>query len=310
MAEKDAGAHMMTNEHSHLDSALVRPRRRAPWIVVPAILGGLIGATLAASVTPVYKTEALVGVAPQRMSGSNAPTTRGEIAHVAQRMWQSIVSRTRLERLIEEFDLYREERLEGMDPRDIIEKMRTHVELRVAAAQRDDAAAFRIAFTGADPGTVMRVTERLTALLVQAHQRERAAAAEGTYEFLSGRLKETRSRLGEKSAELRAATVHRQPEAEPLAIELDVLQAAFSDLSSKTEEARLAAEREGGEQLVILEPARLPVRPIAPDWRAYVGGGAAAGLAAGLLLLAISSTRYRRDSDHAEAAASDAAPSS
>jgi hypothetical protein len=236
--------------------------------------------------------------------------TSGEIAHAAQRMWQSIATRTRLEHLMEEFDLYKEERVRGTDRQGIIETMRKHVEVRVAMYERGDVAAFRIGFTGADPRTVMQVTERLTALLIQEHRDDRRLVAEGTYDFLSGRVKVMRSRLGERSAQLRAATAQRQPEAEPLAIELEVLQATFSDLSSKTEEARLATERDAGGQFVILEPARLPERPIAPDWRAYVGGGAAAGLAAGLLLLVFGPTRSRRESDHAEAAASDAAPPS
>jgi uncharacterized protein involved in exopolysaccharide biosynthesis len=288
---------MTTNDLSQAEFTTVRPRRWAPWILVPAILGGLVGVALATSVTPIYKAEALVGVAPQRTAGSQVPTTSSEIAQVAQRMWQSIVSRTRLERLIDEFDLYKEQRVQGADRQEIIETMRTHVELRVAASERGDAAAFRIAFTGPDPGTVMRVTERLTELLIRAHLGDRRIVAEGTHTFLSGRLEATRARLDEKSAQLRAATAQRQPEAEPLAIELEVLQATFSDLSLKTEEARLATEPDAGGQLVILEPARLPERPIAPDWRAYVGSGAAAGLAVGLLLLVASSDRHRRESD-------------
>jgi uncharacterized protein involved in exopolysaccharide biosynthesis len=287
---------MTTSDLSHPESTTGR-RRGWALILAPAILGGLVGVALATSVTPIYKAEALVGVAPQRMAGSQAPTTSSEFAQVAQRMWPSIVSRTRLERLIDEFDLYKEQRVQGADRQQIIETMRTHVELHVAASERGDAAAFRIAFTGPDPGTVMRVTERLTELLIRAHLGDRRIVAEGTHAFLSGRLEATRARLGEKSAQLRAATAERQPEAEPLAIELEVLQATFSDLSSKTEEARLAMERDAGGQLVILDPARVPERPIGPDWRASVGGGAGLGVAVGLLLLVARSDRHRRESD-------------
>ena len=285
---------MTTNDHSPPESTTGR-RRGWAWLLVPTLLGALIGGALAARVTPVYRSEALVGVAPQRITAPPSSTAIeiGQAVHLA---WQSMASRTRLLRIIEEFDLYKEERLSGADPREIVETMRKNVALSAAQGD-DDAVAFRIGFTATDPATAMRVAERLTEVLIREHQRDRETMAEGTYEFLSGRLTDMHSRLAEKGKQLHAARERQQPEAETLAIELDVLQATFTDLSAKTEESRLAATREGregGAHLVILDPARLPERPLAPDWRAYVGGGAAAGVAVGILLLPLGPTRYRR----------------
>jgi uncharacterized protein involved in exopolysaccharide biosynthesis len=279
---------------------------------VPAILGAVIGGALAARVTPVYRSEALLRVVPQRTPESLVPsTTSTEIGNRLQMMWMVIASRTRLEHLIQEFDLYKEERRKGGDRREIVEHMLKNVEMNVAANERGDAVAFRIGFIGTEPGTVMRVAERLTAAAIQENLRVREQLAEGTHDFLTARLEDTRPRLVEKNKQLRAARDKRQPEAETLAIELEVLQTTFRDLSAKTEESRIAAERQGGQsggELTLLEPARLPERPIAPDWRKYIGGGAGAGVAVGVLVLLLGPTRSvrkRRESLHAEAAAPD-----
>ena len=118
-----------------------------------------------------------------------------------------------------------------------------------------------------------------------------------------------------QNKQLRAAKEKGQPEAETLAIEYEVLQTTFKDLLAKIEESRIAANlerRQIGEQFKLLDPARLPERPIAPDWREYVGIGAGAGAAIGVLVLLLGptrSSRKRRETPHAEAPASDGSPS-
>ncbi len=307
---------MSTNDdHARPESGAARRRRWTSWILGPAILGAVIGGALAARVTPVYRSETLLRVVPQQISESLVPpATSAEPDGRFQMISQAIMSRTRLERLIEEFDLYKEERRRGADLQEIVENMRRNVETNVAVNERGDAVAWRIGFTGTEPGTVMRVAERLTALVVQENSRIRARLAEGAHDFLAARLGDTRPRLVEKDKQLRAAREKRQPESETLAIELEVLQTTFKDLSAKTEESRMTAELEGrqsGGELTLVEPARLPERPIAPDWREYVGRGAGAGVAAGVLVLLLGPTRSfrkRRESLHAEAA-SDESPS-
>jgi len=100
-----------------------------------------------------------------------------------------------------------------------------------------------------------------------------------------------------------------------LAIEYEVLRTTFKDLLTKMQESRMAANlerRQGGEQFRILDAARVPERPIAPDWRQYVGIGAGAGAAIGVLALLLGprkSLRRRRETPHAETPAADGLPS-
>ena len=81
------------------------------WILVPAVLGGVIGAVVAARATPVYQSETLILVVPQRISESyvrSAVSTK--ISDRLHTITQQVLSRTRLERILQDFALYQDER--------------------------------------------------------------------------------------------------------------------------------------------------------------------------------------------------------
>ena len=97
-------------------------------------------------------------------------------------------------------------------------------------------------------------------------------------------------------------------ESEWLAIsrDYDTQQAAYKDLLSKSEQARLSANlerRQVGEQFRILDPARVPVKPIGPKRLQITGIGTVMGLALGVLLAALLELRdstFRTELDIAE----------
>ena len=230
-----------------------------------------------------------------------------KISDRLQSISQPILSRTRLERIIQDFDLYAEERRSGGNLEELVDTMRKNVEVTI-----EQGDTFRVGFVGTQPRTVMKVAERLASLFIQENLRDREVLSEGTNQFLLAMLDDTRGRLVEKNRQLRAIEHPgaRNPEAEPLAIEYEVLQTTFKDLLAKIEEARIAQNlerRQIGEQFKLLDPARLPEYPIAPDWRHYVGIGAGAGAATGLLVLLLGATtplRGRPRDPQAEAPAS------
>ena len=301
----------MNNEFHQSDTRPPATRRIGwiAWILIPAILGAVIGAAVAARTKPLYRSDTRILVVPQRVPESyvrSSVTTN--LRDRLQSISQQILSRTRLERTINDFDLYKEERRTGV-MEEIVDRMRKNIEVKV-----EDGDTFAVAFIGTDPRTVMKVTERLTSLFIEENLRDREVLAEGTSQFLTAQLEDVRRRLVEQNKQLRAAREKGQPEAETLAIEYEVQQATFKELLAKIEESRLAANlerRQIGEQFKLLDPARLPERPIAPDWRRAVAIGAGAGAAIGLLVLLLGptkSSRKRLETPDAEAPASDRSP--
>lgn len=298
----------MNNEFNQSDSrpAAVRRIGWKAWILIPTILGAVIGATVAARTKALYRSDTVILVVPQRVPESyvrSALTTK--LSDRLQSISQQVLSRTRLERIINEFDLYKEERRAGV-MEEIVDRMRKNIEMKVEGGD-----TFAVGFIGTDPRTVMKVTERLASLFIEENLRDRETLAEGTNQFLLAQLEGARRRLVETNKQVRAAKEKGLPEAETLAIEYEVQQTTFKDLLTKIDESRIAANlerRQIGEQFKLLDPARLPERPIAPDWRQYVGVGAGAGAAIGVLVLLLGPTtslRKRRETPDADAPASD-----
>jgi hypothetical protein len=68
------------------------------------------------------------------------------------------------------------------------------------------------------------------------------------------------------------------------------LQNVYTTLLTKKEDSKMAANmerRQGGEQFRLLEPARLPERPVSPNRPLITFFGIVAGAAFGLLLIAL-----------------------
>jgi uncharacterized protein involved in exopolysaccharide biosynthesis len=279
-------------------------------MLIPAILGAVIGAGVAARTTPLYRSDARILVVPQRVPESYVRSTvTTNLRDRLQSISQQILSRTNLERIMQDFDLYKEERRTGI-MEDIVDRMRKNIEVNV-----EDGGTFAVGFIGTDPRTVMKVTDRVTSLFIEENLRDREVLAEGTDQFLFAQSEAARRRLVDTNERMRTAKEKGLPEAETLAIEYEVQRATFKDLLGKIEESHMAANlerRQIGEQFKLIDPARVPERPIAPDWRQYVGIGAGAGAAIGLLVLLLGSAnspRKRLETPDTAAPASDGSPS-
>jgi len=93
----------------------------------------------------------------------------------------------------------------------------------------------------------------------------------------------------------------RESDLVELTRDYNTLQTTYQSLLAKREESNLAANLERrsiGEQFRILDPARVPERPFSPNQLMITAGGAAGGLALGLLLVGLGI--YRKSSFEAE----------
>ena len=82
----------------------------------------------------------------------------------------------------------------------------------------------------------------------------------------------------------------RQSELTALLRDYDIVATQYKDLLTNSKAAEMSEDlerRQGGEQFRLVEEARVPQRPASPNRPLIVGGGAAAGLALGLGLLAL-----------------------
>jgi polysaccharide chain length determinant protein (PEP-CTERM system associated) len=170
------------------------------WIIlIPFVIASIAAGAYAWHLPNRYVSETLILVVPQRVPESyvrSTVTTR--IEDRLQSISQQILSRTRLERVINDFQLYQRER-QNQVLEDIVERMRADIEVQIVKGD-----AFRVSYVSDNPRSAMRVTERLASLFIEENLRDREVLAEGTSEFLSSQLESARRRLVEHEQKLEA----------------------------------------------------------------------------------------------------------
>src|SRR6185436_12614865 len=93
------------------DTLLQVARRRKWLIVVPTLLIGGLGLLLVAMMPNLYRSDTLILVVPQRVPESYVRSTvTARIEDRLQSISQQILSRTKLEQIISDFNLYPQER--------------------------------------------------------------------------------------------------------------------------------------------------------------------------------------------------------
>ena len=171
---------------------------RRKWLIaVPAVLIAMLATAYIYYLPNRYHATSLILVVPQRVPESyvrSAVTTR--IDERLQSISQQILSRTRLERIIQEFNLYADRRKADL-MEDIVDRMRRDIDVDIVKGD-----AFRVGFSSPDPRQAMRVTERLAAFFIDENLRDREMLAENTNQFLESQLEDARRKLVENEKQL------------------------------------------------------------------------------------------------------------
>ncbi len=179
--------------------------RRRWFIAIPVVVIASATAVVSVFLPNWYRASTSILIIPQRVPENFVrPTVTADLNERLNMITQQILSRTRLERIIQEFNLYeRERRTKIME--DVIEQMRRDINVNVARprSRREDVNSFSVSFDANEARTAMRVTERLASLFVQENLEDRELLADQTDQFLKGQLEESKRRLLEQENKLR-----------------------------------------------------------------------------------------------------------
>ena len=183
---------------------LLRVAWKRRWLIaVPAVAIASTTAVVSLFLPNRYRAATSVMIVPQRVPENFVRSTvTTELPERLNMISQQILSRTRLERIIQEFNLYQRER-QRLIMEDVIEQMRKDISLQVNANRnRDGASSFNVSFESNDARTAMRVTERLGSLFVQENLEDRALLADQTNQFMQGQLEDAKRRLQDHEKKL------------------------------------------------------------------------------------------------------------
>ena len=177
--------------------------RRRWYIVLPFVLISAATIVVASLLPDRYKSEAIMLIVPQRVPENYVrATVTGRLDERLRAMSQQIMSRTRLEQIIQEFNLYPDER-RTMIMEDVVERMRNEdVSIGIRGGTASDSGAFAISYESDNPRTAMLVAERLASLFIRENIEDRAVFADMTDQFLQTQLEESRRLLADREARL------------------------------------------------------------------------------------------------------------
>jgi polysaccharide chain length determinant protein (PEP-CTERM system associated) len=138
-----------------------------------------------------------------RMTVSNDTRTKDSFPAISQ----EILSRPRLERIIQDFNLYPD--IRRTRPMDVaVEYMRNQIDIKTL----EGSETFRVSFESASPVTAVKVTERLADFFIAENSKDRTALAAQTSAFLESQLENARRRLVEQEKRLEAYRLRYGPE--------------------------------------------------------------------------------------------------
>jgi polysaccharide biosynthesis transport protein len=226
--------------------------RRKWWIIIPALVVPLLVFCVGRKLPKVYKSETLILVAPQKVPTDYVkPTVNGDVSDRLQTLSQQILSRTRLDAVIDEFNLYPQ--MKKTTTRDqVVERMRSDITVEIVAdprPERRSIGAFRISYMGSDPAVVQAVVQRLSSLFISENLKAREMQANGTTAFIEDALAQTKAKLADQEDAIRkfkAQNMGSLPEQEQANLTvLSQLQASLqsaSDDMGRAEQQRVYLE--------------------------------------------------------------------
>ena len=180
------------------------------WILPIGIVGcGLLG-LLAATVLPKrYTSETLVLVdQPTVPTEFVKPVVTEDLNHRLASMQEQILSRTRLQPIIEKFGLYANER-RRKNMEDLVEKLRTAVTVKpmdpMPGTQNHSLPGFYVDVMFDNPLTAQQICTEITSMFMEQNTREREHQAVQTTTFLSEQLEEAKKKLDDQDIAALAA---------------------------------------------------------------------------------------------------------
>lgn len=196
---------------------------RRKWLVIlPAVLCTIVSVFIAVRLPSFYRSTTVILVEQQQIPEAYVtPTDRTPFGQRLQTIRQQILSKPRLEKIIDDLHLYRGggdrlltriKKTLGLQKASaassapsrevVIEGMINDIEINVIGGQRGDA--FNISYIGTDPYTVMQVTSTLASLFIEENLKVREQYAEGTSEFLANELENAKKVLEAQEVAVRS----------------------------------------------------------------------------------------------------------
>ncbi|MGC9158358.1 MAG: GumC family protein [Terracidiphilus sp.] len=233
--------------------------KRRIWLILACALLLLIVATgVSYFIPPQYVSQTLVLIEQQKVPEDYVkPVVNEDLNARLASMKEQILSRSRIEPIIERFNLFPGKDM-TMDDR--IEMTRKAIGINPIPASQGahTMPGFYITFKARDAHTAQQVCGEITSLFVSANLNARQSSAEGTTDFLKQQLEDSKRNLDEQDARLAAFQLKylgKLPDQEQS--NLNTLQALTTQLDAATQSLSRMQQEETFLQAMIAQQTQM-----------------------------------------------------
>jgi len=188
-------------------------RRRRWWMLLPMFLCWAVVWTGGWLWPASYQSEGLILLEQQKVPEQYVvPNVTADLQQRVQSMTQQILSRTRLQTVIDRFHLYPPSHglSSLLQTGDAVEQMRKDITIDLVrsddktGSHRGELTAFKIGYSARSPELAQQVNSELTSIFIDENLKAQQQLSEGTTAFLDAQLAEARTKLEEQEAKVQA----------------------------------------------------------------------------------------------------------
>jgi polysaccharide chain length determinant protein (PEP-CTERM system associated) len=197
---------MVIQRELTLDDYIAILRRRLWIIVVPAVVFAIGAYTISLFLASRYTSETVVLVEqPTVPENLVKPVIGGDVNQRLATMQEQILSRTRLQQIIEKFGLYKDE-AGRTSMEDMVARLRRSITVSPVRAMAETRASglpgFTVSVVATQAFIAQQICTEITSFFMQQNVLLREQRAEDTTQFLTKQLTESKRKLDEQDAKL------------------------------------------------------------------------------------------------------------
>jgi polysaccharide biosynthesis transport protein len=230
--------------------------KRRKWsLCIPAFLIFCIATAVTLGLSPIYRASATILIEEQEVPAEFVrATVTSYAAERIQMIKQRVMSFSRLNELVNRFNLYPERRTTWPAEK-IVAKMREDIRVEPVSAEVKDprtgrastaTIAFTLSYEGKNPETVLQVANTLTSLFLSENQQVRERQTAETSQFLEvemSRVRKELAALDNSIADFKQAHMQELPEL--LQINLEGKARTERDVERLADQLRTLNDRKG-----------------------------------------------------------------
>jgi polysaccharide chain length determinant protein (PEP-CTERM system associated) len=182
----------------------VKILKKRGWIIaVPAIIAPIIAYGISHFVQPRYVSQTLVLIEQQKVPDNYVkPVVTEDLSSRLASMREQIMSRSRIQPIIERFNLYGDSKMSMDDRVDAVRKNIDIKPIQSDISRTGGLPGFYISYQASDPRTAQIVCGEITSLFINENLSDRTASAEGTTAFLQAQLADAKRNLDDQDSKL------------------------------------------------------------------------------------------------------------